>query len=112
VACSCSGEPADADGEPAVETLVPVPLHDDAKTGVLTDGGKIVVAVKGEPEHRIVVRALGTGGFEVSEVIAVEDRTGDLPYLLAGLRLGRLEDPVRRSDAQRRVARIRQLRGR
>jgi hypothetical protein len=43
---------------------------------------------------------------------AIEDRTGDLPYLLAGLRLSRLEDPVRRSDAQRRVARIRQLRGR
>ena len=52
------------------------------------------------------------GGFEVSEVIAVEDRAGDLPYLLAGLRLGRLQDPVRRSDAQRRIARIRQLRDR
>lgn len=47
-----------------------------------------------------------------SEVIAVEDRTGDLPYLLAGLRLGRLDDPIRRSEAQRRVARIRQLRDR
>lgn len=92
--------------------LLPVPLHDYAKTGDLTDCGKIVVAVEGEPEHRIVVRDLGEGGFEVSEVIAVEDRIGDLPYLLAGLRLGRLEDPVSRSDAQRRVARIRQLRGR
>lgn len=56
--------------------------------------------------------ALGEGGFEVSEVSAVEDCTGDLPYLLAGLRLGRLEVPVRRADAQRRVARIRQLRDR
>ena len=93
-------------------TLAPLPLHDDAKTGGLTDGGKIVVAVEGEPEHRIVVRDLGQGAFEVSGVIAVEDRTGDLPSLLAGLRLGRLEDPVRRSDAQRRVARIRQLRDR
>ncbi|MFO7960516.1 MAG: hypothetical protein R6U94_06190 [Nitriliruptoraceae bacterium] len=92
--------------------LVPLPLHDDAKTGDLTDCGKIVVAVEGEAEHRIVVRDVGDGGFEVSEVIAVEDRTADLPYLLAGLRLGRLEDPIRRSDAQRRVARIRQLRGR
>jgi hypothetical protein len=92
--------------------LAPVPLHDYAKTGDLTDCGKIVVAVEGEPEHRIVVRELGEEGFEVSEVIAVEDRTGDLPYLLAGLRLGRLKDPVRRSDAQRRVARLRQLRDR
>jgi hypothetical protein len=93
-------------------TLVPVSLHDYAKTGDLTDRGKIVVTVEGEPEHRIVVRDLGDAAFEVSEVIAVEDRTGDLPYLLAGLRLGRLDDPVRRSEAQRRVARIRQLRDR
>jgi hypothetical protein len=93
-------------------TVVPVSLHDYTKTGNLTDCGKIVVAVQGEPEHRIVVRDLGDGAFEVSEVIAVEDRTGDLPYLLAGLRLGRLDDPMRRSDAQRRVARIRQLRDR
>jgi hypothetical protein len=92
--------------------LSPVPLHDYARTGDLTDCGKIVVAVEGEPEHRIVVRDLGEGAFEVSEVIAVEDRAADLPYLLAGLRLGRLEDPIRRSDAQRRVARIRQLRDR
>ena len=92
--------------------LVPVSLHDYAKTGDLTDRGKIVVAVEGEPEHRIVVRDLGDAAFEVSEVITVEDRTGDLPYLLAGLRLGRLDDPSRRSDAQRRVARIRQLRDR
>jgi hypothetical protein len=91
-------------------SLSPVPLHDYAKTGDLTDCGKIVVAVEGEPEHRIVVRDLGKGAFEISEVIAVEDRTADLPYLLAGLRPGRLEDPIRRSDAQRRVARIRQLR--
>jgi hypothetical protein len=93
-------------------TLVPVSLHDYAKTGDLTDCGKIVVTVEGEPEHRIVVRDLGDAAFEVSEVIAVEDRTGDLPYLLTGLRLGRLDDPLRRSDAQRRVARIRQLRDR
>jgi hypothetical protein len=90
--------------------LVPVPLHDYAKTGELTDCGKIVVAVEGEPEHRIVVRDLGKGAFEISQVIAVEDRTADLPYLLAGLRLGRLEDPISRFEAQRRVARIRRLR--
>lgn len=92
------------------DELSPVPLHDYAKTGDLTDCGKIVVVVADEPEHRIVVRDHGDGGFEVSEVIAVEDRIGDLPYLLAGLRLARLEDPVRKSDAQRRVDRIRQLR--
>lgn len=93
-------------------TLTPIPLHDFAKTGDLTDCGKIVVAVEDEPEHRIVVRDVGDGGFEVSEVIAVEDRTGDLPYLLAGLRLDRLHGPVHRSDAQRRIARIRRLRDR
>jgi hypothetical protein len=92
--------------------LSPMPLHDYAKTGDPADCGKIVVAVEGEPEHRIVVRDRGGGAFEVSEVIAVKDRIGDLPYLLAGLRLARLEDPVRRSDAQRRVDRIRQLRSR
>ena len=84
------------------------PLQDFAKTGDLRDCGKLVVAVEGEPEHRIVVREVG-GRYEVVEVVAVEDRTGDLPYLLAGLRLARLEDPVRRSEAQRRVARIRRL---
>ena len=91
--------------------LSPLPLHDYATTGDLTDCGRIVVALAGEPEHRIVVRHLGGGDVEVSEVIAVEDRTGDLPYLVDGLRLGRREDPIRRSDAQRRVDRIRRLRG-
>jgi len=84
------------------------PLQDLAKTGDLRDCGKLVVAVAGEPEHRIVVREV-EGRAEVVEVVAVEDRTGDLPYLLAGLRLGRLDDPVRRSEEQRRVARIRRL---
>jgi hypothetical protein len=89
-------------------TLAPQPLRDFAKTGDLSDCGKIVVAVPGEPEHRIVVRSNG-GTFEVSEVVAVEDRTQDLPYLLAGLRLGRIDDVVRRSDAGRRVYRIRKI---
>lgn len=86
--------------------LVPEPLHDYTKSGDLTDCGKIVVAVDGEPEQRIVVRDVG-GHLLVSEVIAVEDRTGDLPYLLAGLRLDRLTDPVRRSETERRIARLR-----
>ena len=89
-------------------TIAATPLRDFTKTGDLSDCGKIVVAVDGEPEHRIVVQQ-SDGVIEVIEVVAVEDRTGDLPYLLAGLRLGRLDDPVRRSDAQRRVARIRRL---
>ncbi len=88
--------------------IAATPLQDFAKSGDLSDRGKLVVAVDGEPEHRIVVRELD-GSFEIVEVVAVEDRTGDLPYLLAGLRLGRLDDPVRRSEAQRRVARIRRL---
>ncbi len=90
--------------------LTPAPLHDYAKTGDLSDCGKIVVVVEGEPEHRIVVRDLG-GHFLVSEVIAVDDRSEDLPYLLAGLRLGRLDEPVRRSEAERRIARLRRYRG-
>jgi hypothetical protein len=35
---------------------------------------------------------------------------GDLPHLLAGIRVGCIEDPIRRSDALRRVHRIRRLR--
>ena len=59
--------------------LTPTPPHDFSKTDDLADCGKIVVTVEGEPEHRIVVRDVGDGGFEISEVIAIEDRTGDLP---------------------------------
>lgn len=92
-------------------TISPTALRDFGKTGGLTDCGKIVVAVDGEAEHRIVVRSL-QGRFVVSEVVAVEDRTQDLPYLLAGLRLARIDDPGRRSDAQRRIFRVRKLLGR
>ncbi len=89
-------------------TLRPQPLNDFLKTGDLTDCGKIVVAIEGEPEYRIVVRNVD-GLFHICEVIAVEDRTQDLPYLLAGLRLGRIGDPVRQSDTRRRIHRIRRL---
>lgn len=91
-------------------SLQPQPLNNFAKTGDLTDCGKIVVALDGEPEYRIVVRWVD-GAFHVFEVVAVEDRTQDLPYLLAGLRLERIQDPVRRSDTQRRVFRIRRMLG-
>lgn len=89
-------------------TLTPRALHNFGKTGDLTDCGKIIVALPGEPEYRIVVKG-ENGTFMVAEVVAVEDRTQDLPYLLAGLRLGRIKDPVRRSDAGRRVHRIRKI---
>lgn len=87
-------------------SLSPRPLDDFANSGDLTDCGKIVVDVEGEAEYRIVVREVG-GDIDVVDVIAVENRLGGLPYLLAGLRMDRIEDPVRRSDAQRRVAQIR-----
>lgn len=91
-------------------SLQPQPLHDFSKTGDLTDCGKIVIALEGEPEYRVVVRNL-EGTFQVFEVVSVEDRTPDLPYLLAGLRLGRIHDPVRRSATQRRIFRIREMLG-
>ena len=87
--------------------ITPVPLQDYAKTGDLSDCGKIVVEVDNEPEYRIVVRDTGTS-YDVIDVLVVELRDDDLAYLLAGLRLGRIVDPLRRSDAQRRIARIRQ----
>jgi hypothetical protein len=90
--------------------LQPQPLRDFAKTGDLTDCGKIVVALEGEPEYWIVVRNV-EGTFEVWEVVAVEDRSDDLPYLLAGVRLDRIADPIRRSDTQRRISRIRRFLG-
>jgi hypothetical protein len=48
----------------------------------------------------------------VCEVITVEARTEDLAYLLAGLRLSRINDPIRRSDISRRVNRIQKALGR
>ena len=92
--------------------LTPRRLNDYAKTGDLSDCGKIVVALDDVPEHRIVVRDIGRGTFEVCEVITVEARTEDLAYLLAGVRLGRIDDPVRRSDIGRRVDRIQKALGR
>jgi hypothetical protein len=94
--------------------LLPRRLQDYAKTIVHPNCGKIVVEVEveGEPEHRIVVRDVGRGNFEVCEVITVEARAEDLTYLLAGVRLGRINDPVRRSDISRRVNRIQKALGR
>jgi hypothetical protein len=88
----------------------PVRLNDYGKTGDLRDCGKIIVETRGHSEYRIVVRFVGAA-FEVHEVVTVEERTHDLAYLLAGVRLGRITDPIRRSDAERKIARIRKLRG-
>ncbi len=81
-------------------------LRSFSKTGDLSDCGKIPVLVDGAPEHRIVVRELGDGDFEIVEVVAVEERADDLVYLLTALRLSRLVEPVHRSDVERRVARV------
>lgn len=91
--------------------LAPTPLRDFGKTGDLADCGKIVVETDGYPEYRIVVRRRDDG-YEVDLVVAVDERAGDLAYLLAGLRLGRIPDPVRRADAARRIARLRSRRSR
>ena len=87
-------------------------LRDFSKTGDLSDCGKIPVVVAEHPEHRIVVREVEANHFEVVEVLVIEERSDDLAYLLAGLRLGRIQDPVRGSDLQRRIARIIALRAR
>ncbi len=86
--------------------ITPIKLQDYGKTGDLSDCGKLVVEVIDEREYRIVLRELDDR-YDVVEVLVVEARGDDLAYLLAGLRLGRITDPVRRSDTQRRVARIR-----
>ena len=91
-------------------TLRPVPLKDYAKTGDLSDCGKIVVETEGHPEHRIVVRTVGAA-CEVHEVVTVEERTQGLAHLLTGVSLGRIADLSRRSDTERKIARIRKLRG-
>lgn len=80
-------------------------------TADLRDDGKVVVALQGEPECRIVMREVGVE-VAVVDVVVVEDRTQDLPYNVAGLRHGRITDPIRRSDAQHRIARLRRLRDR
>lgn len=92
--------------------VTPESLRSFVKTGDLTDCGKVRFGTVQRPgSHRMVLRGRDSG-WEVLEVVVVEERTDDLPYLLAGLRLARLDDdPVRRSDAQRRVQRLLGRRG-
>lgn len=87
--------------------LAPKPLRPFGKTGDLSDCSRVYFgAGPGEDTHRVVFREAGDH-LEILEVVVVEERRGDLAYLLAALRLERLHDPVRRSDAQRAVARLR-----
>lgn len=84
----------------------PRPLRPFGKTGDLSDCSRAYFGAEPDGDsHRVVFRH-DEDGIEVLEVVVVEERRGDLAYLLAALRLARLDDPVRRSDAQRAVARL------
>lgn len=81
-----------------------------SKTGDLTDCSRVYFgATPGDDTHRIVFREVD-GGTEVVEVVAVAERQSDVAYLLAALRLDRLDDPIRRADARRRIAQTRKRR--
>jgi len=86
--------------------ITPTRLRSFTKTGDLSDCGKLTVLVEDHPEHRIVVRDVGNGHFEVIEVVAIAERTDDVAYLISGLRLGRITDRIRKSDTEQRLARI------
>ena len=90
-------------------TLRPTLLKYYAKTGDLRDCGKVVVETDGHPEYRIVVREVG-GSIEIIEIVTLEERADDLAYLLAGVRPGRITDRIRRSETDRKIARIQKLR--
>ena len=91
-----------ADGD-----LSPKPLRPFGKTGDLSDCSRAYFGAEPDGDsHRVVFRH-HEDGIEVLEVVVVEERRGDLAYLLAALRFERLDDPVRRSAAQRAVARLR-----
>lgn len=83
-----------------------VPLSDRTKTGDLRDCFKAPFGHDPlNPTHRLVYRRVG-GAMEVVEVIAVGPRRDDAAYLMAGLRMDRIADPVRRSLAERVVHRV------
>jgi hypothetical protein len=85
----------------------PKPLRPFGKTGDLSDCSRVYFgAPPDEDTHRVIFRTVADQ-VEILEVVVVEERRGDLAYLLAALRLERLHDPVRRSDAQRAVFRLR-----
>ncbi|MGI9015987.1 MAG: hypothetical protein ACR2HR_02595 [Euzebya sp.] len=81
------------------------PLNDRVKTGDLSDCYKATFGHDTRrPSHRLVYR-LVDGDMEVVEVVAAGPREDDVAYLMAGLRLGRINDPYRRSLAQRIIHR-------
>lgn len=87
--------------------LEPRRLGYQGKTGDLGDCGKLYFgASRGSDSHRIVVREVEQV-FEVIEVVAVDARERDLAYLLAALRLERIDDVVRQADTARIVRRLR-----
>lgn len=91
-------------------TLVGKELRYFNKTGDLTDCFRVYFgATAGEDTHRIVFREVD-GEAEIVEVVSIAERDGDVAYLLAALRLDRLDDPVRRADAQRGIAQARKKR--
>ncbi|CAN5752643.1 hypothetical protein BH23ACT10_BH23ACT10_13410 [soil metagenome] len=90
-----------------------VALRDFGKTGDLRDCRKVYFGAEpGADTHRIVFRILAGGEVEIVEIVAVAQREADVAYLQAALRLERIEDPVPRSDAQRRIHRSRRRRPR
>jgi len=91
-------------------TLAGKQLRYFSKTGDLTDCFRVYFgAAHGEDTHRMVFRELDDGA-EVVEVVVLAERDADIPYLLAALRLGRLDDPLRQADARRRIAKARRKR--
>lgn len=83
------------------------PLRPFGKTGDLSDCSRAYFGATPDADtHRIVFRQTGDT-IEILQVVAVDERRGDLAYLVAALRLGRIRDPIRRSDAQRAVSRLR-----
>lgn len=85
-------------------------LRDFSKTGDLTDCRAVYFGVDEDDDtHRMVFRE-DASGIDVLEVVAVGERADDIAYLLAGLRLGRIEEPERRAGARRQVERSRRRR--
>jgi hypothetical protein len=85
--------------------IQPKPLTFMAKTGDLTDCSRVYFGLSaGDDTHRVVLHHEPDG--LTIEAIAADTRSDDIPYLLAGLRLGRLEG-LRRVDALRMLARMR-----
>ncbi len=83
-----------------------VPLTERTKTGDLSDWFKAPFGHDPtNPSHRLVYRFVDQVP-EIVEVVAVGPRQDDAAYLMAGLRMERIEDPIQRSLAERIVHRV------